>query len=188
MVQYKKQLDAVMRCLTAETEEDRKNAQQEIRELLDGAERTAGKQDAETLVRDILVDIGVPEHLVGHPYLVAAICAAVEVGTYLKNITSDLYPTVAMTYGTTPSRAERAIREIHADMLFFSCRGLGLDGRLSDSALDETSIRQVMLEHSRLHYGLCDSSKLGKDYLHTLCRAQDLTALFCDKSVHFPAE
>ena len=48
MVQYKKQLDAVMRCLTAETEEDRKNAQQEIRELLDGAERTAGKQDAES--------------------------------------------------------------------------------------------------------------------------------------------
>ena len=110
MVQYKKQLDAVMRCLTAETEEDRKNAQQEIRELLDGAERTAGKQDAETLVRDILVDIGVPEHLVGHPYLVTAICMAVYDGTCLKKITSDLYPTVAMTYGTTPSRAERAIR------------------------------------------------------------------------------
>ena len=110
MVQYKKQLDAVMRCLTAETEEDRESARNEIRELLDGAERTAGKQDAETLVRDILVDIGVPEHLVGHPYLVAAICAAVEDGTYLKNITSDLYPTVAKAYGTTPSRAEWAIR------------------------------------------------------------------------------
>lgn len=110
MVQYKKQLDAVMRCLTAETEEDRKNAQQEIRELLDGAERTAGKQDAETLVRDILVDIGVPEHLVGHPYLVAAICAAVEDGTCLKKITSDLYHMVATTYGTTPSRVERSIR------------------------------------------------------------------------------
>lgn len=86
------------------------------------------------------------------------------------------------------SRAERAIREIRADMLFFSCRGLGLDGRLSDSALDETSIRQVMLEHSQLHYCLCDSSKLGKDYLHTLCRAQELTALLCDKPVHFAAE
>ena len=110
MVQYKKQLDAVMRCLTAETEEDRENARNKIRELLDGAERTTVKQDAETLVRDILVDIGVPEHLTGHPYLVTAICAAVEDGTYLKNITSDLYPTVAMTYGTTPSRAERAIR------------------------------------------------------------------------------
>lgn len=110
MVQYKKQLDAVMRCLTAETEEDRESARNEIRELLDGAERTAVKQDAETMVRDILVDIGVPEHLTGHPYLVTAICAAVEDGTYLKNITSDLYPTVAMTHGTTPSRAERAIR------------------------------------------------------------------------------
>ena len=110
MVQYKKQLEAIMRCLTAETEEDRESARNEIRELLDGAERTAVKQDAETLVRDILVDIGVPEHLTGHPYLVTAICAAVEDGTYLKNITSDLYPTVAMTHGTTPSRVERAIR------------------------------------------------------------------------------
>lgn len=83
------------------------------------------------------------------------------------------------------SRAERAIREIQADLLFFSCRGLGLEGRLSDSALDETSIRQVMLEHSNKQFGLCDSSKLGREYLHTLCHAGDLTDLFCDKPLPF---
>lgn len=85
-------------------------------------------------------------------------------------------------------RAERAIREVRADIVFFSCRGLGLQGRLSDSSLDEISLRQVMLDHAAQAVCLCDSGKLGKEYLHTLCYARDLTALLCDKPLPFGTE
>lgn len=81
--------------------------------------------------------------------------------------------------------AERLIREVQADIAFFSCRGLGENGRLSDSSLEEISIRQVMMKHAAKRVCLCDSNKLGKEYLHTLCAAEDLDALFCDRPLPF---
>lgn len=54
--------------------------------------------------------IGVPAHIKGYQYLREAIILAVNDGEIMNSVTKLLYPTVAKTFKTTPSRVERAIR------------------------------------------------------------------------------
>ena len=58
----------------------------------------------------MLLDIGVPEHIKGHRYLVRAIRLAVQDPELVEAITKGLYPAVAQAFNATPSRVERAIR------------------------------------------------------------------------------
>ena len=55
-------------------------------------------------------EIGVPAHIKGYQYLREAIIIAVNDMDVINAITKVLYPQVAKTFGTTPSRVERAIR------------------------------------------------------------------------------
>ncbi len=64
----------------------------------------------ESLVTSIIHEIGVPAHIKGYQYLREAIILAVEDMDVINAITKVLYPQVAKTFGTTPSRVERAIR------------------------------------------------------------------------------
>ena len=54
--------------------------------------------------------IGVPAHIKGYQYLREAIIIAVNDMDVINAITKVLYPQVAKTFQTTPSRVERAIR------------------------------------------------------------------------------
>lgn len=64
----------------------------------------------ETMVTNIIHEIGVPAHIKGYQYLREAIILAVEDMDVINAITKVLYPQVAKSFGTTPSRVERAIR------------------------------------------------------------------------------
>ena len=64
----------------------------------------------ETMVTSIIHEIGVPAHIKGYQYLREAIIIAVEDMDVINAITKVLYPQVAKTFQTTPSRVERAIR------------------------------------------------------------------------------
>ena len=55
-------------------------------------------------------EIGVPAHIKGYQYLREAIMIAVKDMDVINAITKILYPQVAKTFHTTPSRVERAIR------------------------------------------------------------------------------
>ena len=66
--------------------------------------------DIETLVTGVIHEIGVPAHIKGYQYLREAIIIAVEDMDVINAITKVLYPQVAKTFQTTPSRVERAIR------------------------------------------------------------------------------
>ena len=74
------------------------------------AARTGGKTSIETLVTNIIHEIGVPAHIKGYQYLREAIIIAVGDMDVINAITKVLYPQVAKTFQTTPSRVERAIR------------------------------------------------------------------------------
>ena len=76
--------------------------------------------------------------------------------------------------------AERTIREFNADLFFFSSRGLAWDGRITDASGEETQLRRVMLEQSKKHIFLCDSSKFGADFCHNLCRVDQTDAFISD--------
>ena len=68
------------------------------------------KTSIEALVTGIIHEIGVPAHIKGYQYLREAIIIAVNDMDVINAITKVLYPQVAKTFQTTPSRVERAIR------------------------------------------------------------------------------
>ena len=72
--------------------------------------RRGGKTSIESLVTGIIHEIGVPAHIKGYQYLREAIIIAVNDMDVINAITKVLYPQVAKTFQTTPSRVERAIR------------------------------------------------------------------------------
>ncbi len=86
-----------------------------LEELRGGSVRQAAmpKKDSgsiEALVTGIIHEIGVPAHIKGYQYLREAIIIAVNDMDVINAITKVLYPQVAKTFQTTPSRVERAIR------------------------------------------------------------------------------
>ncbi len=72
--------------------------------------RRLDKSGIESMVTGIIHEIGVPAHIKGYQYLREAIIIAVNDMDVINAITKVLYPQVAKTFGTTPSRVERAIR------------------------------------------------------------------------------
>ena len=87
-----------------------------LEELRGGSERRPAvihrgdKMNIETMVTNIIHEIGVPAHIKGYQYLREAIIIAVNDMDVINAITKVLYPQVAKTFQTTPSRVERAIR------------------------------------------------------------------------------
>ena len=75
-----------------------------------GTDLYAGSDDLEAVVTEVIHEIGVPAHIKGYQYLREAIMIAVQDMDVINAITKVLYPQVAKTFATTPSRVERAIR------------------------------------------------------------------------------
>lgn len=64
----------------------------------------------EDIIAEELHKLGIPAHIKGHNYLQEAILLSIKDQTYLEAMTTSLYPSVAQTFNTTPSRVERSIR------------------------------------------------------------------------------
>ncbi len=64
----------------------------------------------ESVVTDVLHEIGVPAHIKGYQYLREAIIMTINDMDAINSVTKILYPEVAKKFDTTPSRVERAIR------------------------------------------------------------------------------
>lgn len=111
MNNLEKKIDALMRLCTAEQESDRRRAKEEVLCYLSRTNRSFCT-DPEFLVREILLELGAPDHLVGHPYVVQGILLVIRDRVYIDNITFGLYPQLAAQFDTTASRVERAIRHL----------------------------------------------------------------------------
>ena len=110
MQNLEKQVDALMRLCVAEKETDKNRVREELMRMLEL--RKHGGMDPEQEVRRILLELGAPDHLVGHPYVVRAILLVVGDQLYINHITFGLYPQLAAEFDTTPARVERAIRHL----------------------------------------------------------------------------
>ncbi len=64
----------------------------------------------ESVVTEIIHEIGVPAHIKGYQYLREAIILTINDMDVINAVTKVLYPEVAKKFNTTPSRVERAIR------------------------------------------------------------------------------
>lgn len=108
MTILEKKIDAIARSLLANDTTDRNAALGELAVLMKKPENTA--QDADSIIRKLLLELGIPEHILGSRYLVKAIREVVEDENKIYAITKCLYPAVAKAFNTTGSRTERAIR------------------------------------------------------------------------------
>lgn len=64
----------------------------------------------EEQVTKMIHQIGVPAHIKGYHYLRKGIIFCVEDNDMINSVTKTLYPSIAKSFHTTPSRVERAIR------------------------------------------------------------------------------
>ena len=71
---------------------------------------TENLDSVETLITNIIHEVGIPAHIKGYQYIREAIALAVKDMEVINSITKLLYPTLARKFKTTPSRVERAIR------------------------------------------------------------------------------
>lgn len=107
MSNMERKLDVMARCLTAENDSERALARETLRTLMGSGEPP---RDREGEICRMLLELGVPDHIKGHRYLVKAICLAVEEPEILDRVTKELYPRTAQAFGSTATRTERAIR------------------------------------------------------------------------------
>ncbi len=77
--------------------------------------------------------------------------------------------------------AESVIGRYNADIAFFSCRGF-CDDIATDNSIFENSIRRIMIKNSKKSVLLCDESKIGKKYLNTLCRVDEIDILITERN------
>lgn len=104
------QVNTLMRLCTAQNEGERSALREDLRRMM--TPEQPKETNPEKLIRQILLELGAPDHLVGHPYMIQAILLVVENRTYIHNITFGLYPQVAAHFDTTAARVERALRHL----------------------------------------------------------------------------
>ncbi len=68
------------------------------------------EKSIEERITNIFISIGIPAHIKGYQFLREAVKLAVEKPDIINSITKGLYPAIADSYKTTPSKVERAIR------------------------------------------------------------------------------
>ena len=124
-----------------------------------GESAPAQRSDAslESVVTEIIHEIGVPAHIKGYQYLREAIILTINDMDAINAVTKVLYPEVARKFATTPSRVERAIRhaievawdrgDVETLQKFFGYTVSGIKGKPTNSEFsamiaDHLSLRQ----------------------------------------------
>ncbi|MBQ8840018.1 MAG: DeoR/GlpR transcriptional regulator [Clostridia bacterium] len=79
--------------------------------------------------------------------------------------------------------AESFLRSFNADICFFSVRTLTPDGILTDNAIDENSIRRVMMAQSKKTVLMLNSEKVGRPCINNLCTIDEVDLVVCERDI-----
>lgn len=80
-------------------------------------------------------------------------------------------------------QAESFVRNINADIAFFSCRGLSEQGYMTDLSIEEANLRKVMFQYSKQKVLLCDSSKFDRTYFYNIGHIQQVDEIISDAPI-----
>lgn len=84
------------------------------------------------------------------------------------------------SYSYVGEQAENFVRQINADILFFSCHGLSESGQMTERAIEEANLRRVMFSACRQKYLLCDSSKFGKRCFYNMGDVREIDGIISE--------
>lgn len=87
---------------------------------------------------------------------------------------------IVHSFSYVGEQAENFVRRINADILFFSCRALSDDGRMTDVSVEEVNLRRVMFGSAKKKVLLCDSSKLGKICFYNMGTLDEVDTVISD--------
>lgn len=79
--------------------------------------------------------------------------------------------------------AHDMVRNLRADIMFFSASALTHDGEIMDFSESEAHLRQQMFARADKKYFLCDSSKIGKTSLHHLCYISEVDEILAETEI-----
>lgn len=115
----------------------------------------------EEKITKMIQEIGVPAHIKGYRYIRTGIFFCVKNDSVLSSVTKILYPKIAKTYNSTPSRVERAIRHAievawdrgDVDVLnsYFGYTIKGSKGKPTNSEFIAMLADKIKLEHETLN-------------------------------------
>ena len=71
--------------------------------------------------------------------------------------------------------AERFLDGFNTDLCFISCKGMSLDGSLSDTSEEETELRKRALANTKRSVLMLTKKKIGCSYIHKLCNAEKIS-------------
>lgn len=77
--------------------------------------------------------------------------------------------------------AQKTFENIFADIAFFSVKGLGEDGAVTDCSREEILVRNAILKNARTKVLLCDSAKFGVRAPFLQCRLEDVDYLVSEE-------
>lgn len=110
MYNLEDKVDALMQLCAAQPGTEQEKARRLVRGI--AARYLPETMNTEALVRRLLLELGAPDHLLGHAYTVLAVRLVIQDEMYIHSITFGLYPQVAAAYHTTAARVERGIRSL----------------------------------------------------------------------------
>lgn len=87
------------------------------------------------------------------------------------------------SYSYVGEQAESFVKNINADILFFSTAGVSEDGWMSDRAIEEANLRKVMLSSCKRKVLLCDSSKFGKTCFYNMGHIREIDDIISDGEI-----
>jgi two-component system response regulator (stage 0 sporulation protein A) len=118
MFTLEQKVDLILRYIATNDRGNQADLKKAIVKALQGNVIVTEKEpDIDELIFGLLREVGMPENLLGYRYIRYAIQLCYDDPEYINKMTSRLYPDVAKAFGTTSSRAERAIR--HAIEVIF---------------------------------------------------------------------
>lgn len=112
--------------------------------------------------------------------ITSGVKALTKLGEHHISVFSTGGELLPASFSLVGNDAHQMIENYNADIAFFSCRGLSLDGIATDFSIEENLVRQKMMERAAKKVLLCDSKKIGKKFMHNLCRIQDIDAVISE--------
>ena len=163
-----------------------------VREREDGEEKSVICEQAAALIKDgdILFIDGSSTAQFLLPYLekfkdLVVITNGLKIAETLGTMHIKVYCTGGLLIDNsstlTGADAEKFVDGFNADLCFLSCKGLSEDGKLTDTSYFETQLRKQFLANAKTRVMLITANKLGKKYIHTLCKSTEIDHIFTSK-------
>lgn len=78
------------------------------------------------------------------------------------------------------NETEKFVERINADVFFFSSRWYLENGYITDSSIEEVTVKKAMIKNAKRTFCLCDNSKKNKMYMYNICKTNEIDGVISE--------